>query len=173
MRSQISDFRFKIPEAPFRNPNSAIRNRVSWSPHETGKHQDHVIAHVRGATVLGFFIADEAAHVLLDIGFIWTIYLDGEMGLVPQSVAVSELDLDETARAELLSDASLLHDEGRAAEGLRRFTASPSECLIVEVSFFADNERRRILLTGEDESLAVETSLATGEISFHAVSADK
>jgi hypothetical protein len=147
---------------------------VGWSPQETSKHQDHVIAHVVGATVLGFFIADEAAHVLLDIGFIWTIYLDGEMGLVPQSVAVSELDLDETAKAELLSDASLLHGEGRAvASGLKRLTASPAECLISEVNFYADDERRRILMTGEDESLAIETSLVTGEISFHAVSTDR
>jgi hypothetical protein len=146
---------------------------VGWSPQETGKHQDHVIAHVLGATVLGFFIADEAAHVLLDIGFIWTIYLDGEMGLVPQSVAVSELDLDETAKSELLSDTSLLHNQGREASGLKRFTASPAECLIGEVSFYADDERRRILMTGEDESLAIETSLATGEISFHAVLTDK
>jgi hypothetical protein len=146
---------------------------VGWSPQETGKHQDHVIAHVVGATVLGLFVADEAAHVLLDIGFIWTIYLDGEMGLVPQSVAVSELDLDETGKAELLSDAALLHDEGRGASGLKRLTASPAECLIREVSLYADEERRRILMTGEEQSLAIETSLATGEISFHAVSTDK
>ena len=146
---------------------------MGWSRQETSKHQDHVIAHVTGATVLGFFILDEAAHVLLDIGLIWTIYLDGEMGLVPQSVAVSELDLDDTAKAELLSDAALLHDAGREASGLKRLIASPVECLISEVSFYADDERRRILMTGEDESLAIETSLATGEVSFHAVSTDK
>ncbi|MGB7925799.1 MAG: hypothetical protein WCF57_21350 [Pyrinomonadaceae bacterium] len=143
---------------------------MGWSPQETGKHQDHVIAHVVGATVLGFFVAGEAAHVLLDIGFIWTIYLDGEMGLVPQSVAVDELDVDETVKAELLSDASLLHNEGHGASDLKRFIASPAPCLIGEVSFYADAERRRILMTGEEESLAIETSLATGEISFHAVS---
>lgn len=131
-----------------------------------------MIAHVRGATVLGLIVVDEAAHVLLDIGFIWTIYLDGEMGLVPESVAVSELDVDETARAELLSDTSLLHEQGREASGLKLFKASPAECLIDEVSFYADDERRRILMTGEDESLAIETSLATGEIIFHAVSTD-
>jgi hypothetical protein len=133
-----------------------------------------VIAHVVGATVLALFIADEAVYVLLDIGFIWTIYLDGEMGLVPQSVAVSELDIDETAKAELLSDAALLHDDGLAvASDLKRFTASPAQCLIEEVRFYADDEQRRILMIGEDESLAIETSLATGEISFHAVSTDR
>ena len=146
---------------------------MGWVPQETGKHQDHVIAHVVGATVLGHFIADEAAHVLLDIGFIWTIYLDGEMGLVPQAVAVSELDFDDSAKAELLADASLLHDEGRGASGLKRLTASPAECLVREVSFYADGERRRILITGEEESLAIETSLATGEISICAVPTDK
>ena len=143
---------------------------MGWLPQDTSKHQDHVIAHVIGATVLGFFIWDQAAYVLLDIGFIWTIYLDGEMGLVPQSVAVSELDLDEAARAELMSDTSLLLNEGCAARSLKRFIASPVDCLISEVSFYADGERRRLLITGEDESLALESSLTTGEISFVAVS---
>ncbi|HEX8652400.1 MAG TPA: hypothetical protein VF708_16415 [Pyrinomonadaceae bacterium] len=142
---------------------------MGWSPQETSKHQDHVIAHVLGATVLGFFIADEAAHVLLDMGFIWTIYLDGEMGLLPQSVTVSELDLDEKIKAELLSDISLLHEQGRAAEeALKRFVAAPADCLISDVSFYADDERRRIFLTGENECLAIETSLTTGEINFAA-----
>ena len=73
-----------------------------WSPQETTTHQDHVIAHVLGATVLGWLIAGEAAHLLLDIGFLWTIYLDGEMNLLPQGVAISELDADElTSRARL------------------------------------------------------------------------
>jgi hypothetical protein len=139
-----------------------------WSPQETSKHQDHVVAHVTGTTVLGFFIAEQAAHFLLDIGFIWTIYLDGAMGLVPQSVAISELDLDEDTRAELVADARLLDDEGRDAPGLKRFTPSPTDCLIREVSFYADDERRRILITGEAGSLAVETSLATGELHVHA-----
>jgi hypothetical protein len=141
---------------------------TDWSPQETSKHQDHVIAHVIGATVLAIFIADEAAHVLLDIGFVWTIYLDGEMGLLPQSVAVTELDLNETIKAELLSDISLLDEEGRAAEDLKRFVAAPAECLIGEVSFYADDGRRRIFMTGEDACLVIETSLTTGEINFRA-----
>ena len=147
----------------------------NWSPQETSKHQDHVIAHVIGTTPLGFFIAGQAAHFLLDIGFIWTIYLDGEMGMVPQSVAISELDLDEDARAELLTDAQLLHDEGRHVqqEALRRFTPSPVDCLICEVSFYADGERRLILVSGEEESLLVETSLTTGGINVRAVSAQE
>jgi hypothetical protein len=143
---------------------------TDWSPYETSKHQDHVIAHVRGATVLGYFIADETAHLLLDMGFIWTIYLDGEMGLLPQSVAVSELDLDEKIKAELLSDISLMQAEGGVAPSaaLKRFVASPTDCLIGEVSLYAYGERRRILLSGERGSIMIETSLATREISFHA-----
>ena len=68
---------------------------MTWTPAETNKHQDHVIAHVIGATPLGYFIHDETAYVLLDIGFIWNIYLDMEMGLVPQVMAFSELGVDE------------------------------------------------------------------------------
>ena len=146
---------------------------ADWSPEETGKHQDHVIAHVLGTTVLGFLIANQAAHVLLDIGFIWTIYLDGEMGLLPQSVAISELELDQDDKAVLLADATLLERAGRDACDLKLLTPAPADCLIVEVGFEADGERRRILIRGEDESLAVETSLTSGEISVRAVSIER
>jgi hypothetical protein len=134
-----------------------------WSPLETGRHQDHVIAHVLGTTVLGYFEFDGAAHILLDIGFIWMIYVDGEMGLLTQSLAISELDVDANAKAELRADVKLLHD-GQNFEGLARIKPALAECLIKEVSFYADNDRRRILITGEEVSLAVDTSLGTGEI---------
>jgi hypothetical protein len=65
---------------------------MNWNAAETNTHQDHVIAHVIGATPLGHFIWDETAYILLDIGFIWNIYLDLEMGLVPQSAAIAELN---------------------------------------------------------------------------------
>jgi hypothetical protein len=128
-----------------------------WSALETSNHQDHVIAHVLGTTVLGYFIADEAAQLLLDIGFIWTIYPDAEMGLLPQSVALGELALDSTAKAELVADLTLLHD-GHEATSLQRMTHAPVECLITEVACYALGERRRVVLRGEDASLAIETS---------------
>jgi hypothetical protein len=49
-------------------------------PLETNSHQDHVIAHVLGTTILGSFTWDETLYLLLDIGFVWNIYLDFEMG---------------------------------------------------------------------------------------------
>jgi hypothetical protein len=134
-----------------------------WSPQDTSTHQDHVIAHVRGATVLGYFIWDEAAHLLLDIGFIWTIYVDTGMGLLPQSVAINELPMDAAAKSELLSDVTLLHD-GDEAKRLKRLTRAPVDCLILEVTCYAQEERRRLLLHGEESSLAIETSLADNEL---------
>jgi hypothetical protein len=134
-----------------------------WSPLETSTHQDHVIAHVLGTTVLGYFIADEAAQLLLDIGFIWTIYADTEMGLLPQSVALGELALDATAKAELVADLTLLHD-GREAVSLQRMTLAPVACLITEVTCHALGERRRVVLRGEEASLAIETSPAEDDI---------
>src|SRR6202048_4321863 len=116
-----------------------------WTESETTKHQDHVIAHVLGATVLGWLIAGEAAHLLLDIGFLWTIYLDGEMNLLPQGVAISELEADELTSAdktELAFDAQLLLSEGRDAGGLKRFTGSPVECLITSIRAFSPNSGR-------------------------------
>jgi hypothetical protein len=134
-----------------------------WSPLDTNTHQDHVIAHVLGTTVLAYFIADEAAHLLLDIGFVWTIYVDSEMGLLPQSVAINELQLDSAAKTELLADAALLYD-GREQLSLKQMAYAPVDCLITEVSCYTQGERRRVLLHGEVSSLAVETSLAGDEI---------
>jgi hypothetical protein len=142
-----------------------------WKQIETTTHQDHVIAHVIGATVLGWLIAGEAAHLLLDIGFLWTIYLDGEMNLLPQGVAIPELDADELTSAdktELVFDAQLLLDEGGNATGLKRFIASPVECLIVAVQFLAVNSSRRILIRGEIANIEVETSFENGQVDVRA-----
>lgn len=65
---------------------------TEWVSKETTTHQDHVVAHVIAATVLGYFVLNEALFILLDIGFIWTVYLDGEMALLPQGVAIGELE---------------------------------------------------------------------------------
>src|SRR5207237_1820528 len=131
----------------------------NWSPLETTTHQEHVIKHVIGATVLGWFIAGEAAHLLLDMGFLWTIYLDGEMNLLPQGVAIPELDADElngADKAALAFDAELFLKEGREADGLERFTAAPVECLITAVELFA-SESDRCLVVG-DEAERIEIS---------------
>jgi hypothetical protein len=110
---------------------------LSWTPADTNKHQDHVIAHVIGATPLEYFIHDETAYVLLDIGFIWNIYLDMEMGLVPERLALSELDID----AELLQRTNV-------------------ECGPIEsAELFEDREQRRLVLNCEQGQLIIETSL--------------
>src|SRR6266404_9806252 len=137
-----------------------------WTEGETTTHQDHVIAHVLGATVLGWFIAGEAAHLLLDIGFLWTIYLDGEMNLLPQGVAIPELDAGELSSAdktELTFDAQLLLSEGREATGLKRFTTSQVECLITSVVLFFANSKRRITILGEIANIEIDTALESGQ----------
>jgi hypothetical protein len=135
-----------------------------WELHDTSTHQDHVIAHVIGTTVLGYFEFDETAHLVLDIGFIWAIFVDGEMGLVPQTMAISELELDEDLKAELRADAQALHDSGSDAQELTRITAAPAGCLITEVSFYAHESKRRLVIKGEESSLAIVTSILTSEI---------
>ena len=135
-----------------------------WELHETSTHQDHVIAHVIGATVLGYFEVDQAAHLVLDIGFIWMIFVDGEMGLVPQTMAISELELDADAKTKLRADVQALHDDGSAAQDLARITPVPAGCLITDVSFYAHESNRRLRITGEEASLDITTSLLTGEI---------
>ena len=118
---------------------------MTWAATETNKHQDHVIAHVIGATPLGHFIHDETAYVLLDIGFIWNIYLDMEMGLVPERMALSELNVD----AELLEKTSV-------------------ECGPIEsVEVFEDGQERRLVLNCEQGAWVIETSLSHRWIRVH------
>ena len=140
---------------------------MTWTEHETSTHQDHVIKHVIGATVLGWIIAGEAAHLLLDMGFLWSIYLDGEMNLLPQGVAISELEADDLTSAdltELAFDADLLLQQGREVEGLRRFEAAPNECLITSVDVFQSDGRRLLIINGEPDRLRIETSIENAEV---------
>ena len=118
---------------------------MTWTAAETNKHQDHVIAHVIGATPLEYFIHDETAYVVLDIGFIWNIYLDMEMGLVPERMAISELNVD----AELLEKTSV-------------------ECGAIEsVELLEDGQERRLVLNCELQQLIIETSLSHRWIRVH------
>lgn len=137
---------------------------TQWSPQETGKHQDHVIAHVVGTTVLGYFFDAMAVHLSLDIGFIWTIYLDGEMGMLPEGVALSELEVSDEVRAMLVDELRVLHNDGGEGQRLVRVSPAPVDCLIEEVEFYANGDGRRVFVRGEAGSLVVETSLATGEM---------
>jgi len=140
---------------------------MGWTELNTSTHQDHVIKHVIGATVVGWFIAGEAAHLLLDIGFLWTIYLDGEMNLLPQGVAIAELeadDLNSAGRTELAFEAQILLAEGHKAEGLKRFTPLSIDCLITAVEFLHSDSRRRIAIIGENGVIHVETAIETGEV---------
>jgi hypothetical protein len=135
-----------------------------WTLHETSTHQDHVIAHVVGTTVLGYFEFDQSAHLLLDIGFIWMIFADGEMGLVPQTMAISELELNEDAKTALRTDAQALHEGGVDAQDLTCFTPAPHDCLITEVSFYARASDRRLVIQGEGASIEIVSSLLTGDV---------
>lgn len=140
---------------------------MPWTEVETSTHQDHVIKHVIGATVLGWVVAGEAAHLLLDIGFLWTIYLDGEMNLLPQGVALAELDGDDVSsadRAELAFDADLLLSEGRQASDLKRFVGADVACLIESVDLHASDANRRIVITGERGTISVETASDVGDV---------
>ena len=111
---------------------------MPWTVAETNTHQDHVIAHVIGATPLGHFIWDETAYILLDIGFIWNIYLDMEMGLVPQSLASAELN-ELRAFVDQANDTS----------------TGPIE----SVELFENGDERRLVLNCESGKLLIETSL--------------
>lgn len=109
---------------------------MPWSEAETNTHQDHVIAHVIGATPLGHFVRDETAFVMLDIGFIWNIYLDMQMGLLPERAAVAEFDLADAA-------------------WLQPVSPGPIE----SVELFEAGDERRLELDCESGKILIETSL--------------
>lgn len=135
-----------------------------WVLAETTTHQDHVIAHVVGATVDGYIVWDETAYLLLDIGFVWNIFVDGEMGLVPHPVWVTELESSKEVKSDLRADVdALLQSTG----SLRRMTESPVRSPIQTVQFFMRESSRRLVLTCEEGELVVETSLQTGEVQIY------
>jgi hypothetical protein len=102
--------------------------------------------------------------LLLDIGFIWQIYLDGEMGLLPCSVCLQELVAGEDVSQEFRMDSELLLTQGITANGVKRMTPAPVECLVKEVTFFADDDEWRLLLKGEESDLILESSLSNRQI---------
>lgn len=136
---------------------------MTWTPFETNTHQDHVIAHVIGATPLGHFIWDETAFILLDIGFVWHIYLDLEMGLVPHPVAIAELEADEAMKTELRSDVDLLLRDNNE---LTRMKPVNEPSPIVGVELFESADIRRLILVCEDRNVQIETSLSTSGITI-------
>jgi hypothetical protein len=143
---------------------------MAWTHAETNTHQDHVVAHVVGATVLGYFVADEAAHFVLDIGFIWTILLDGEMALTLERTALAELNVRADERAALVADVRALYETGTHAP-LARITPALDSCQISAVEFFKFEERRRLIIACESANLCVETALATGAVEIETLPA--
>ena len=137
-----------------------------WTVAETNTHQDHVIAHVIGATVLGHFVWDETAYLLLDIGFIWNIYLDGEMGLVPQSQAIAELEASEEFKREIKSDIDSISQD--VADGRLQALSVPNLTSPLQtVDFELRENLRRLVLTCEETTLVVETSLDNAEVKIY------
>ena len=133
-----------------------------WTVLETSTYQDHVIKHVLGATVLGWVVIADAMHVLLDVGLLWTIYVNAEMSLMAQHVAIEDLESDELnheAVLQLTSDAQRLISEGREATDLERFAGAPVDCTIIAVEVYAASSQRRIAIAGETADIEVETSL--------------
>src|SRR6185369_13289265 len=109
---------------------------MSWSVAETNTHQDHVIAHVIGATPLGHFVRDETAFVMLDIGYIWNIYLDLQMGLLPERAAIAEFELADALWSQISG-------------------VGPIE----SVAVFEAEDERRLELNCESGKILIETSL--------------
>ena len=137
----------------------------AWAPAETNTHQDHVIAHVIGSTVVGYLVLADAIHLLLDIGFIWKIYADAEMGLLPHPVAVAELEVTDNEREQLAADIDLRLRLAGDPTAFKRLRVTKSECLIEQVELFAKDEMKKLILFGEESNLELEMSAEDDSIS--------
>lgn len=133
-----------------------------WREARTTTHQDHVVAHVVGATVVGYFAAEEALHLLLDIGFYWVVYLDAGMTLLLESLALRELPLTGEARARFVEDADALRRGGDSPR-LTSMRAAPAGCRVEAVEFYENGARGRLIVRGEEVSLDVVTDAETRE----------
>lgn len=142
-----------------------------WESRETNTHQDHVIAHVIGATVFGYFIFDETAFLLLDIGFIWNVYLDGEMGLLPHPVAIAELETDEITKTQLQNRVDLMLQQREPSE-TSLLKPLPNSTPIKTIDFLVRENSRRLSITCEQGSIVVETSLDTCEVKVMSIEPD-
>ena len=139
---------------------------MNWTDCETNSHQDGVIAHVIGATILGHFILDETVFLLLDIGFVWNIYLDAEMGLLPHPVAIGELQVPAEYRTGIQSDVD--HLLAGDTSGILEFVqTSTLRTPITEVNLFQNSDGRRLMIECESGQVIVETSIAKGEIKVY------
>jgi hypothetical protein len=127
---------------------------------ETNTHQDHVIAHVIGATVLGHYSWDETLYVLLDIGFIWHIYLDCEMGLAPHPVVIAELELPDVIKNQLAADVEAL----LTGVGEVRYFAPVAGEPIDSVELFELENTREIHIACGSHYLKVQTNLTARTI---------
>jgi hypothetical protein len=140
-----------------------------WEPVETNTHQDHVIAHVIGASVLGYFILADAIHLLLDIGFLWKIYADAEMGLLPHPVAVAELKITDDERKQIAADIDLRLGTPDETARCSRLQPLAIECLIEEVEIFEQDGKKKLTLKGEQSDLELEMSQQDQSISLNEI----
>ncbi len=135
-----------------------------WDELATTTHQDHVIAHVIGTTALGYIVLGDAIHLLLDIGFIWKIYSDAEMGLLPHPVAVAELDANDELLVQLKTDIEVLLRDDIGVAPLMGLSPLTFRCVISEVQVFTHGDLRQVLLTGEAGSIEIQTSVTSETI---------
>lgn len=132
-----------------------------WEELATTTHQDHVIAHVIGTTALGYIVLGDAIHLLLDIGFIWKIYSDAEMGLLPHPVAVAELDVNDELLVQIKTDIEVLLRDDFGGAPVISFSPLTFRCVISEVQVFTRGDLRKVLLTSEAGSIEIQTSVTS------------
>ena len=135
-----------------------------WIEAATTTHQDHVIAHVIDTTVLGYFVLRDAVHLLLDIGFVWKIYVDGEMGLLPHPVAVAELEVDQELLAQLKVEIDLLVKGEHESQLVTHFVPITNNSPITDVGVFDRDNERKLLLTCETGIIEIQTSTKDNSI---------
>lgn len=133
---------------------------MNWTELEISTYQDHVIKHVLGATILGWFVAEDAVHFALDVGLLWSVYVNSEMSLMALFVAIEDLEsegLSQTMIQELISDAQALNSNGREATDLKHFKSASVDCLVERIEVLGNEARRRVKVIGEVATIEIQT----------------
>ena len=120
-----------------------------------------MIAPVIGTTVRGYIVLGDAIHLLLDNGFIWKIYSDAEMGLLPHPVAVAELEVNDELLDKIKTDIEVLLRDDLDEALVIGLSPLTFRCVISEVLVFTSGDLRKVLLMGEAGSIEIQTSVTS------------
>lgn len=124
------------------------------------KHQEHVIAHVLGCTILGFYQQLGQIHLLLDLPLLWSVDADGAMELAPDEEGIEGMPESPDVIQGLLAEAYHLRHQSPDADSLMYFQEAPEISLISDVTLYQHpngvKTDKLLVVRGEDGGFEID-----------------